>query len=152
MRFTSFASAIFHTSARVSIIAAAMLASVSAFAQETRSTILGTVKDQSGAIVAGATVDVTNTETNATTKLSTNSSGYFEAPYLLPGVYSITVTAQGFKRYVQQGYTLTVNSRQNIDVTLWDVPETNITSSNFGRVTTQWNTPRFIQFQLRYTF
>src|SRR5262245_32772643 len=116
MRFTSFASAIFRSSARVSVIALAMSASVSAFAQETRSTILGTVKDQSGAIVAGAIVDVTNIETNSTTKLSTNGSGYFEAPYLLPGVYSITVTAQGFKRHVQQGYALTVNSRQNIDV------------------------------------
>src|SRR5262249_51422121 len=73
---------------------------------------------QSGAVVAGAAVDVTNTETNSTTKLSTNGSGYFEAPYLVPGVYSITVTAQGFKRYVRQGYTLTVNSRQNIDIAL----------------------------------
>ncbi|HEX5081794.1 MAG TPA: carboxypeptidase-like regulatory domain-containing protein [Blastocatellia bacterium] len=89
-----------------------------ALAQETRSAILGTVKDATGAVVAGATVDVTNTDTNATAKLSTNSSGYFEAPYLLPGVYSITVTAQGFKRYVQQGYTLSVNSRQNVDITL----------------------------------
>jgi hypothetical protein len=35
---------------------------------------------------------------------------------------------------------------------LWDVPNTDINSSNFGRVTTQWNTPRFIQFQLRLTF
>ena len=35
---------------------------------------------------------------------------------------------------------------------LWDNPNTDINSSNFGRVTTQWNTPRFIQFQLRYTF
>jgi hypothetical protein len=34
----------------------------------------------------------------------------------------------------------------------WDVPYTTIDSSNFGRVTTQWNTPRFIQFQLRFTF
>ncbi|MBO0858671.1 MAG: hypothetical protein J2P21_09430 [Chloracidobacterium sp.] len=35
---------------------------------------------------------------------------------------------------------------------LWDAPNTDINSSNFGRVTTQWNTPRFIQFQLRYSF
>src|SRR5262249_19857339 len=118
MRFTSTAYAVFCSRARVSIIAVAMLASIAALAQETRSTILGTVKDQSGAAIAGATVDVTNTETNTTAKLSTNSSGYFEAPYLLPGVYSITVTAHGFKRHVQQGYTLTVNSRQNVDITL----------------------------------
>jgi hypothetical protein len=35
---------------------------------------------------------------------------------------------------------------------LWDNPNTDINSTNFGRVTTQWNTPRFIQFQLRVTF
>jgi hypothetical protein len=118
MRFTRSAYAVFCSRTRFSIIAMAMLASMAAFAQETRSTILGTVKDQSGAAISGATVDVTNTETNTTSKLSTNGSGYFEAPYLLPGVYSIMVTAQGFKRHVQQGYTLTVNSRQNVDITL----------------------------------
>src|SRR5215813_1149568 len=118
MRTTGFNSATFRSRALIPIVALAMSASVVAFAQETRSTILGTVKDQSGAVVAGAAVDVTNTETNSTTKLSTNGSGYFEAPYLVPGVYSITVTAQGFKRYVRQGYTLTVNSRQNVDIAL----------------------------------
>ncbi|MBI3425608.1 MAG: hypothetical protein HY011_22005 [Acidobacteria bacterium] len=35
---------------------------------------------------------------------------------------------------------------------LWDVPNNDITSSNFGKVTTQWNTPRWIQFMLRFTF
>lgn len=96
----------------------ALLTGSVTLAQETRSTILGTVKDPSGAVVSGATVEVTNTETNATTKLSTNTSGYFEARYLLPGVYQITVTAQGFKKSVQQDYTLTVNSRQNLDISL----------------------------------
>ena len=118
MKTTTFISATFRSRALVPIFALVISASVAVFAQETRSTILGTVKDQSGAVVSGATVDVTNTDTNTTTKLSTNSSGYFEAPYLLPGGYSISVTAQGFKRYVQQGYTLTVNSRQNIDIAL----------------------------------
>src|SRR5262245_15244403 len=118
MKTTTSVFATFRFRALVSIIALTISASVVAFGQETRSTILGTVKDQSGAVVAGAIVDVTSADTNTTTKLSTNSSGYFEAPYLLPGVYSITVTAQGFKRYVQQGYTLTVNSRQNVDIAL----------------------------------
>src|SRR5262245_56178402 len=118
MRFTIFASVTIRSITLASGIALAMLSSGVAFAQETRSTILGTVKDQSGSVVSGATVDITNTDTNTTTKLSTNSSGYFEAPYLVPGTYSIIVTSQGFKRYVQQGYTLTVNSRQNVDVTL----------------------------------
>ncbi|MFN7928627.1 MAG: TonB-dependent receptor [Blastocatellia bacterium] len=89
-----------------------------ALAQETRSAILGTVRDSAGAVVAGATVEVTQTETNSTSKLTTNDSGYFEARYLLPGTYSISVTASGFKKYLQQGYQLTVNSRQNINITL----------------------------------
>src|SRR5262245_60344062 len=118
MRYTIFASATFRSITLASGIALAMSSSIVAFAQETRSTILGTVKDQSGSVVSGATVDITNTDTNTTTKLSTNSSGYFEAPYLVPGTYSIAVTAQGFKRHVQQGYALTVNSRQNVDIAL----------------------------------
>src|SRR5262249_28746736 len=100
-----------------SLCALALLAAGS-LAQETRSTILGTIKDPSGAVVTGANIEVTNTETNATTPLTSNSSGYFQAPYLLPGTYTITVTAQGFKRYVEKGYVLTVNSRQNLDITL----------------------------------
>jgi hypothetical protein len=88
------------------------------FAQETRSTILGTVKDPTGAVVAGATVDVVNTDTNTASKVTTNDSGYFEAPYLLPGTYTITITASGFKKYVQPNYTLSVNSRQNINIAL----------------------------------
>ena len=68
MRFTRSAYAVFCSKARVSIIAAAPSASMAASAQERRSAILGAVKDQSG-----ATVDVTNIETNKSAKLSTNS-------------------------------------------------------------------------------
>jgi hypothetical protein len=94
------------------------LLGITALAQETRSTILGTVKDANAAAVAGASVEITNTDTNTTSRVNTNSSGYFEAPYLLPGTYSIAVSAPGFKKLVQQGYVLTVNSRQNLDISL----------------------------------
>jgi Carboxypeptidase regulatory-like domain/TonB dependent receptor len=87
-------------------------------AQETRSALLGTVRDSAGAVVAGATVTITNTDTNSSTTLTTNDSGYFEAPYLLPASYTITVSAAGFKTYVQRGFALTVNSRANVDITL----------------------------------
>ena len=73
MRFTRSAHAVYCTKARVSIIAAPRLASMAASAQERRSAILGSIKDQSGAAIAGATVAVTNTETNTTAKLLTNS-------------------------------------------------------------------------------
>ena len=68
MRFTRSAHAVFCSKTRVSIIAAPPLASMAASAQERRSAILGSIKDQSG-----ATVDVTNIETNKSAKLSTNS-------------------------------------------------------------------------------
>jgi hypothetical protein len=73
MRFTRSAYAVFYSKARVSIIAAPPLASMAASAQERRSAILGAVKDQSGAAIAGATGAATNTETDTTAKLSTNS-------------------------------------------------------------------------------
>ena len=56
-----------------------------AFGQETRSTIYGRVLDPQNASVAGAIVAVTNMDTNNTTRLRTNETGYYEANLLLPG-------------------------------------------------------------------
>jgi len=100
------------------IFVCAFLASNAVSAQETRGTLLGTVRDSAGAVVSGATVVVTNVETNASAKQVTNDSGYFEIPYLQPGAYTISVTAGGFKEFVQMGIILPVNSRINIDVKL----------------------------------
>src|SRR5262245_3208440 len=99
-------------------LAFVLLASGAALAQETRSTILGTVRDPNGAAVVGATVNVTNNDTNGNTQLVTNDKGYYEAPYLLAGNYTITVTATGFKKTVRQGFVLTVNTRAEADITL----------------------------------
>src|SRR5437667_12681320 len=95
-----------------------MMAGGAVRAQETRSTLLGTVKDATGALVPGATVEITNSETNVTSTAITNNSGYYEVPYLLPGAYTLSAGMPGFKKYVRQGIALTVNSRINIDVTL----------------------------------
>ena len=102
----------------VLLLATLILSVVAVSAQETRSTILGTVKDAAAAVVAGAAIEITNTDTNTTSRLTTNNSGYFEAPYLLPGSYTITVSATGFKRSVQKDYVLTAGSRQNVDISL----------------------------------
>src|SRR5262245_50927458 len=118
MKSTQMISTSYRSKGLVSIIALLMLSGIVAFAQETRSAILGTVKDSSGAVVAGAIIEINNTETNTTAKVTTNESGYFEAPYLLPANYTITVSASGFKKYVQRGFILTVNSRVNMDISL----------------------------------
>ena len=90
----------------------------SSFAQDTRGTISGTVTDPGGAAVVGAAVAVTNTETNVTTRLTTNESGYYEAPLLLPGRYNVSVESAGFKRIVRPGITLAMRAQIRIDIKL----------------------------------
>ncbi|HKX32553.1 MAG TPA: carboxypeptidase regulatory-like domain-containing protein, partial [Blastocatellia bacterium] len=108
----------FHLRPGLCILACVLLISGIVNAQETRGSILGTVTDPSGAVVVGAAVIVTNTDINASTTLTTNDKGYFEAPYQLAGTYTITATAPGFKQYVWQGFVLTVNARAVANITL----------------------------------
>ena len=82
-------------------------------AQETRGTILGTVRDDQG-IVPGAAVTITNLDTGAKQTLVTNSSGYFEAPLLQPGVYEVTVAMTGFKTLTQTDLVLAVGQQLSL--------------------------------------
>jgi hypothetical protein len=69
-------------------------------------TITGTVKDTTGAVIAGATVTALNTATNiSTTRTSTGSGDYTIAP-IPPGAYTLTVSATGFKTLHQQNLTV----------------------------------------------
>src|SRR5688572_7704783 len=86
-------------------------------AQETRGTISGTVQDAQG-VVPGATVRITNTDTNTTQSLVTNSTGYFEAPLLQPGTYRIVVEMASFKTATRDGVALAVGQQINIPLTL----------------------------------
>jgi len=86
--------------------------------QETRAGIFGRVTDPQSATVVGATVVVTNTQTNVSVKLDTNQSGYYEANLLLPGEYQVTVEGPGFKKAIRSGITLSVGTRSRVDVTM----------------------------------
>lgn len=81
-------------------------------------TILGTVTDNSGAVVANAAVDVTNTATNVTTHTQTTSSGDFTVPFLQPGSYKVTVQATGFQKAVTESITLAVGQQQRVNVAM----------------------------------
>src|SRR5262245_36727300 len=116
MKFIRASSAMFRSKTLVSIIALTMLANFAAFAQETRGAILGTVRDASGGVIAGAEIEITNTETKIATRVTSNNSGAFEAPYLTPGVYEIAARAEGFKKFLQQNITVSVGSRVNLSV------------------------------------
>ena len=81
-------------------------------AQEVTGTILGTVTDSSGAVVAGATVTITNTDRNAVIRVvKTNRGGEYSAPQLTIGKYTVSVEESGFKKVSELGITLNVNDK-----------------------------------------
>ena len=78
----------------------------------------GTVSDTSGALVARATVTVTNIRTNISVKTETDDAGFYVIPSLRPGEYSVTAESAGFSKIVRTGVTLQVAQVARIDVTL----------------------------------
>ena len=89
-----------------------------ALAQETRGTIAGRVVDEQGAPMPGVSVTVTNLDTNVSSSLVTNATGYYEAPLLLPGNYRITAGLDGFKTSVRAGIILSVGQQLDIPLTM----------------------------------
>src|SRR5436309_911159 len=86
-------------------------------AQETGS-ITGQVLDSSGGIIHKAAISVRNDNTGATFNAATDESGFFRAPQLNPGTYTITVTHPGFRTLVRSGIDVRVNDRLRVDLTL----------------------------------
>jgi hypothetical protein len=95
----------------------ASLAGVPVAAQETRGNINGTVQD-SGGVLPGATVTITNVDNGQTQTLVTNGSGYFEAPLLQAGPYRVTVDLANYKGLTQGGITLSVGQSLTLKLTL----------------------------------
>jgi len=81
-------------------------------------TILGTVTDNTGAVVANANVEITNTATGVSQKTLTNAAGDYTVPYLNPAVYRVTVSLSGFGNQVVNNITLVVAQQNRVDVTL----------------------------------
>ncbi|MGD1081162.1 MAG: TonB-dependent receptor [Candidatus Sulfotelmatobacter sp.] len=81
-------------------------------------TILGTVTDNSGALMANVKVDVTKVDTGITTSAQTSSSGDFTVPYLKPGTYKVTVDAVGFQKSVVGNIHLAVAQQVRVDITM----------------------------------
>jgi hypothetical protein len=109
------------STANLYIIAAAMILSLSfsSFAQEITGTIVGTVRDSSGAIVPGATVIITDAQKKTVVRtLTTDDNGSFSAPNLNVGIYNVSIEAANFKRTVQTEVKLDVGQRRTVDFAL----------------------------------
>lgn len=97
------------------LVVVSLIAST-AFAQVTSGTIFGSVKDPSGAYVKDASVTIANPANGLTRKVTTTDDGQFVAPNLLPGTYTITVEAAGFKRLETTGFVLSATDKLNAGV------------------------------------
>ena len=81
-------------------------------------TINGTVSDASAAVIPGATVTITNTDTGVSHDYQTNESGLYNAAFLLPGHYKVSATASNFGKVDTTGLTLIVGQVLTVNLTL----------------------------------
>src|SRR5262249_29806338 len=94
------------------------LLSLLAFAQTDRGTITGTVADPGGAVVAGAAIEIRNVETGNIFPAVTTQTGNYTVTQLPVGTYELTVTVQGFKKYVRQNLPVQAAQTLGVDVVL----------------------------------
>jgi hypothetical protein len=89
-----------------------------ALAQETTGTVSGTVKDESGAVIPGTTVQVRNVATGLSRSVSSDAQGRYQVSQLSPGSYEIESSSAGFQSYVRSGVELTVGRHAVVDIVL----------------------------------
>src|SRR5277367_738129 len=121
-----------------------LLLGLPVFSQSSTGRILGDVRDQSDALIVGASVEITDVQRGVSRTLVTDSAGEYAAPNLDPGTYTITVTNSGFKRLERTNVQVEVATDVRIDVVLQpgdatqtivvneEIPLLNTTSSTLG--------------------
>ncbi len=88
------------------------------YAQYDNGSLVGTIKDATGAPIPGASVTITNTATAIASHVNTNPSGDYEVPSLRIGLYNISASAPGFSDAVAKNIAISVGGRQRIDLSL----------------------------------
>jgi hypothetical protein len=87
-------------------------------AQELYGSVVGTVQDGSGGRIPGATIEVTNRDTNLVLTAVSNETGGYTFTNVLPGIYDVKVTLQGFKEFVHRQVPVTTGSISRVDARL----------------------------------
>ena len=88
------------------------------FGQYDNGSLVGTIRDSTGAPIVGAAVTITNTNTGSVSQVKTSGTGDYEAPSLRVGVYKISASSAGFSATVADNISISVGGRQRIDLTL----------------------------------
>ena len=91
--------------------------SLSAYAQVVGGTIEGTITDPKGAVLPNVKVEIVNLSTQIVTPLTSNTDGFYTAPNLLPGNYTVTAKRSGFATAVTE-VILTVGAQHVVNVTM----------------------------------
>src|SRR5215469_11342265 len=95
----------------------ALLSSLSLSAQAGFGRILGTLTDQTGAVIADAAVTIIDTQRGVARTLTTDLAGEYNAPNLIPGNYTVRVEAKGFQTVNRENVLLEVGKEVRVDVT-----------------------------------
>src|SRR5580698_7526098 len=110
--------AIYHLQTIIGLLLLLMCAGLSHAQTEVTGAIAGTVKDSSGAMLTDASVAATNIATQVTDQATTNTVGLYRFPSLLPGTYSITVTKDGFEKYIIEDLRVEAGTVVPLDIKL----------------------------------
>lgn len=94
------------------------LLSVRLFAQFDTATVLGTVSDTTGGVIANSKVTLENVETGVTNTVTSNENGNYEFGNVRIGTYRVRAEASGFQTAVADTFTVRVNARQRVDLSL----------------------------------
>ncbi len=104
--------------AACSLCALVQVTDLRIFGQVESGRVVGTIRDSSGAVVAGASVTVTETATNVAHRVQTESDGAYVVTELKPGAYTVAVEREGFQKAIQAPFKLDVNQVVRVDITL----------------------------------
>lgn len=99
-------------------IACAILSAPRTVLAQASATITGTITDPSGAVVPNAKITITNDATSVSTGTTSSSAGTYTVKGLLPGTYTVTAEASGFKKEVKNGVRIEVSTAGTIDFSL----------------------------------
>jgi hypothetical protein len=87
-------------------------------AQVLYGSVVGTVTDQTGAVVPGATITITSTQTGQTREGISDAAGNYSIPNVLEGTYDLSVKMTGFRNYLEKGINVSINTVRRTDVKL----------------------------------
>ena len=91
---------------------------VTASAQSVYGSIFGTVSDNTGAVIPNATITVTDVSKGTVVTVTSNASGDYSVPHLIPDTYNLKVVAKGFKPFEAQGIQVQADTAPRIDPTM----------------------------------